>query len=152
MSSNPTPATARPPFRLSVPIQIRFRDTDAMTHVNNAVYLTYLEIARSAYWHRVFGISSYNQVDFIVARAEIDFLAPLFVHDSAEVSIRVSGIGRKSFRFTYELVTGRGVVAARAVTVQVMYDYARSISKPMSEAQRRAIITFEEPGSVEIRS
>ena len=138
-----------PPFRLAVPVPIRFRDTDAMGHVNNAVYLTYLEVARTAYWQRVFAIRSYNDVDFVVARAEIDFLAPVFVHSDAEVWIRVSEIGRKSFRFAYELAAG-GAPAARAETVQVMYDYARSASKPMTEAQRAAILAFEEPGSVRV--
>jgi hypothetical protein len=86
----------RPPFRLAVPIPIRFRDTDAMGHVNNAVYLTYLEVARTAYWQRVFGIRSYSEVDFVLARAEIDYLVPLFVHSDAEVWIRVCEIGGAS--------------------------------------------------------
>lgn len=106
-------------------------------------------MARTAYWQRVFGISSYSEVDFVLARAEIDYLVPLFVHSDAEVWIRVSEIGRKSFRFAYELRAG-GALAVRAETVQVMYDYARSASKPMTEAQRAAILAFEEPGSVRV--
>jgi acyl-CoA thioester hydrolase len=141
----------RPPFRLSTPIQIRFRDTDAMVHVNNAVYLTYLEVARMAYWHHVFGVHSYNQIDFILARAEIDFLTPVFVHEQGDVWIRVSEIGRKSFRFAYEFVVG-GRLAARAETVQVSYDYSTSSTKPLSDAQRQAILDFEETGSVRLRS
>jgi len=149
--SREPPREARLPFRLSAPIQIRFRDTDAMVHVNNAVYLTYLEVARTAYWHRLFDIRSYNEIDFIVARAEVDFLAPVFVHDQGEIWIRVSEIGRKSFRFAYELLAN-GKLAARAETVQVMYDYATSSSKPLSDAQRQTILAFEEPGSVRLRS
>jgi acyl-CoA thioester hydrolase len=141
----------RSPFRHAVPLQIRFRDTDAMAHINNAVYLTYLEVARTSYWHHVFDIASYNDVDFVLARAEIDFLAPLFVQDQAEVWIRVTEIGRKSFRFAYELHT-RDRIAARAETVQVMYDYAAGTSKAITEEQRRAILSFEEPGSVQVRS
>ena len=119
------------PFRCAVPIQIRFRDTDAMGHVNNAVYLTYLEIARTTYWERVFTIASYNEVDFVVARAEIDFVRPLFIQDPTTVWIRVNEIGEKSFRFAYEIVTPAGT-AARAETIQVMFDYAASRSKPIS--------------------
>ena len=141
----------RPPFRCAVPIQIRFRDTDAMGHVNNAVYLTYLEIARTAYWHQVLGVANYNEVDFIVARAEIDFLKPLLIQDETTVWIRVTEIGEKSFRFAYELVTAGGV-AARAETTQVMFDYAAGRSKVMAPAQRSAILAFEAPDSVRERA
>lgn len=147
---SPPDRKTRPPFRLCVPIQVRFRDTDAMGHVNNAVYLTYLEVARTAYWHKVFDIASYNDVDFILARAEIDFVAPVFVEDVCEVWIRTNEIGTKSFRFAYELLA-HGRVVARAETVQVMYDYAGSRTKALSEAQRSAILAFEEPGSVRVR-
>ncbi len=122
-----------------------------MRHVNNAVYLSYLEVARTAYWHRIFGIESYNDVDFILARTEIDFMAPVFVHDSCNIWIRVTELGRKSFRFAYEMYAG-GRLAARAESVQVMYDYAADATKPMSESQRAAILAFEEPGAVRLRS
>jgi acyl-CoA thioester hydrolase len=140
----------RPPFRCAVPIQVRFRDTDAMGHVNNAVYLTFLEVARTEYWQQVFAIPSYNEVDFVVARVEIDFLTPLFVQDEPVVWIRVNEIGKKSFHFAYELVA-RGRVAARAETVQVMYDYQHSRSKLMAPPQRAAIVAYEAPGSVRSR-
>ncbi len=148
------PSTAlppRPPFRFSTPVQVRFRDTDAMGHVNNAVYLTYLEIARTAYWDRLFAIPSYNEVDFILARVEIDFVAPVKVQHECTVWIRVNEIGKRSFRFAYELYAGDRL-AVRAESVQVMYDYAAERSKPLSEAQRAAILAFEEPGSARLKT
>jgi acyl-CoA thioester hydrolase len=149
--SSDSPALAPPKlFRCAVPIQIRFRDTDAMGHVNNAVYLTYLEIARTAYWERVFSIAAYNEVDFVVARVEIDFLHMLFIQDPTTVWIRVNEIGEKSFRFAYEIVTPNGV-AARAETIQVMFDYAAQRSKPLADRQRALILAFEEPGSIRER-
>ena len=141
----------KPPFRCAVPIQIRFRDTDAMGHVNNAVYLTYLEVARTAYWLEVLGVANYNQVDFILGRATIEFVRPLHIEDQATVRIRVDEIGEKSFGFAYEIVTAAGV-AARAQTVQVMFDYAAGRSKPMAAAQRAAILAYEAPGSVRERA
>jgi len=142
----------QPPYRLSTPIQVRFRDTDAMGHVNNAVYLTYLEIARTDYWTRVFGLESYNHVDFIVARAEVDFLAPARVEDALHVHIRVSEIGNKSFAFAYEIERdGDATTILRAQTVQVMFDYQRNVSKPLSEEQRRIILAFEADGAPLVR-
>ena len=112
---------------------------------------TYLEIARTTYWERVFSIAAYNDVDFVVARAEIDFLRPLFIQDPTTVWIRVNEIGEKSFGFAYEIVTPAGT-AARAATIQVMFDYAAGRSKPMAPAQRAAILAFEAPGSVRERA
>jgi acyl-CoA thioester hydrolase len=143
----------RHPYKLSVPIQVRFRDTDAMGHINNAVYLSYLEVARTEYWHRVIGVASYNDVDFVVARIEIDFLAQARIEDEIDVWIRVSAMGTKSFRFVYEIVRRRDrQVIVRAETVQVMYDYATQRSKPLSDTQRQKMLEFEESGEVAVRS
>jgi acyl-CoA thioester hydrolase len=57
-------------------IEVRFRDTDAMGHVNNAVYLTYVEMARQAYLHAAAPDVRYDAVPFVVGRIEIDFRSP----------------------------------------------------------------------------
>ena len=140
----------KPPYRCSVPIQVRFRDTDAMGHVNNAVYASYIEVARTAYWCDLFDLASYNQVDFVLARLEIDFVAPLFVQDQLEVWLRINRLGTRSFRMAYEFVRQPGdETIARAESVQVMYDYTTGTSKPLSPEQRRRILAFEDPTTVE---
>src|SRR5882672_7864442 len=118
------PAFQNGPYRLTAGIDVRFRDTDGMGHVNNAVYLTYLEVARERYWREVFGLTDYRAVDIIMARVEIDFRAPIVAGDTIVVGIRTSAIGRKSFDFLYEgarMQDGAVVFASRSV--QVMYDY-----------------------------
>lgn len=142
----------RAPYRCAVPVQVRFRDTDAMGHVNNAVFASYIEVARAAYWHEVFGLESYNDVDFILARLEIDFVRPVLMRDQLEVWLRISRIGVSSFHMTYELVRGpHEETVARAETVLVMYDYAAGAKKPVSDAQRRRILEYEQHGAVEVR-
>ncbi|MBK6404207.1 MAG: thioesterase family protein [Holophagales bacterium] len=42
-----------PEFPCVVGVEVRFRDLDAMGHVNNAVYLTYFEQARLAFWRAI---------------------------------------------------------------------------------------------------
>jgi acyl-CoA thioester hydrolase len=140
------------PFRLAVPMPVRFRDTDAMGHVNNAVYMSYLEVARTVYWTEVFGLDSYANVDFILARTEIDFVAPVFVEDEIEVLIRVNEIGNRSFRFAYEIRRQPGgECVVRAESVQVMYDYAAGKSKPLSDEQRAKMLEFEDAAAVVMR-
>src|SRR5512135_179026 len=59
------------------PVAVRFKDLDAMGHVNNAVYATYFEEARAAFARQVLGLTRLDDFDFVVARLEIDFRRPV---------------------------------------------------------------------------
>jgi acyl-CoA thioester hydrolase len=98
---------------------VRFRDVDAMGHVNNAVYLTYIEDARIAFL-RPLGA---DVPEMILARAEVDFRAPLSEGDELQIGVRPARVGTKSFELEYELRVG-DKLAAEAKTVIVSYDYA----------------------------
>jgi acyl-CoA thioester hydrolase len=106
---------------------VRFRDVDAMGHVNNAVYLTYLEDARIAFL-RPMGA---DVPEMIMARAEIDFRAPLAEGDQLEIGVRPVSVGTKSFELQYEVRVG-DKLAAEARTVIVSYDYSagRAVAVP----------------------
>ena len=108
---------------------VRFRDVDSMGHVNNAVFLTYLEEARIAFLLPLGAEVS----SMILARVEIDFRAPLRMGDEVEIGVRPANVGTKSFELEYE-VRSRDLVAAEAKTVIVSFDYAsgRSIEVPAS--------------------
>ena len=131
-------------FRIAVPIRPRFRDTDAMGHLNNAVYVTYFEVARTEYWRALTGSPRYQEVPFILAHTTIDFRSPALVSEELEIGIRVSRIGRSSFECTYriaEQASGRLVCDGRSV--QVIYDYAKGASYPMPEDLRALVAAFE---------
>jgi acyl-CoA thioester hydrolase len=116
--------------------RVQFRDCDPYGHVNNAVYLTYLENARFAMW-RAQGIKG-----VILARAEVDFRAQATYGDELEVRVRLEGLGRSSFRYAYEIIdaaSGRVVLTAR--TVQVHFDYENQVPVEMSEAFRQKLST-----------
>jgi acyl-CoA thioester hydrolase len=114
---------------------VRFRDLDGMGHVNNAVFLTYLEQARLAW----FGEAEELPLnDVILARTEIDFRSPLHVAESVEVGVRPSRIGTKSFELEYELRAG-GRLVAEAKSVLVGYDYERGTSVAVPERWRRRL-------------
>ena len=109
---------------------VRFRDCDAMGHVNNAVYSTYLEQAR-------IGILG-DLEPFILARVEIDFRAELRADEDVEVRSRCSDIGTKSFELEHQIWTGDRMVA-EAKSVLVGYDYTVGGSVPLTENQRRRL-------------
>jgi acyl-CoA thioester hydrolase len=124
---------AIPGFTLSHDFAPRFRDTDAMGHINNAVYVTYLEVARQEYWRAFSGDEDYRRVPFILAGVHIDFRSEALVSEVLEIGIRCDWIGNKSFAFGYAIHEKRTLrLVAEATSVQVCYDYEakRSITVP----------------------
>jgi acyl-CoA thioester hydrolase len=114
-------------------LEVRFRDCDPMGHVNHAVYLTYLEQCRFAFWRHLTGALAGPGARIIIARAECDYRAPAFVGQELEVRVNVADIGRSSFTLVYEIVnvaTGQRLADAR--TVLVGYDYEGGKSMPLS--------------------
>ena len=125
-------------------LQPRFRDTDAMGHINNAVYVTYLEVARQEYWRRFTSGGDYRRVPFILAHVTCDFRSEALVAETLEIAIRCEWVGGKSFAFVYEIreQTSRRLVV-EATTVQVCYDYETKTSIPVPPDLRRGLEQFE---------
>jgi len=109
---------------------VRFRDCDAMGHVNNAVYSTYLEQAR-------IGILG-GLEPFILARVEIDFRSELRAGERVEIRSRCSELGTKSFRLAHQIWADDRLIA-EAVSVLVGYDYARNASVPITDDVKRRL-------------
>ena len=144
------------PVPVKVPIQVRWRDLDALGHVNNAVYLTYFELARLGYIRALLGADA--EIDpqtllpvdfqFILAEVTCQYRSPATLRDRLVVTIWVSQVGRKSFVFEYRITdeaTGR--LIAEGCSTQVWYDYAAGESRTvptqivtrMEEMQRAPI-------------
>ncbi|HDQ70707.1 MAG TPA: acyl-CoA thioesterase [Chloroflexi bacterium] len=133
-------------FRFSSTVKVRWRDVDALGHVNNAVYFTYLEQARVDYL-RELGLATDDpqKVSFILAQASCQFKSPIKLGERVTVYARVSELGNSSFSFDYRMTGGDGRLIAVARSVQVCYDYARQKPVPIPEAWRQ-IVTAYEPG------
>jgi len=95
-----------------------------MGHVNNAVFLTYIESARVAFLQHLGAAATLEEMSIIVARIEIDFRAPVGFGDDVEIAVRASRFGEKSFDLDYVLRVD-GVVVAEAKSVLVGYDYGK---------------------------
>jgi len=74
-------------------LEVPYGDIDAMGHLNNVAYLRYLEWARQKYWLAMRDTDDFWKIDFVVARAEIDYRAPAHMGDLVEIEIRVSRMG-----------------------------------------------------------
>jgi len=120
-------------------LTVRFRDCDAMGHVNHAVYFTYFEQCRLTFWRERTGQPS-PHTRVIIARAECDYRAPAHFGDELEVRLRVDAIGTSSFTLAYEIArvdNDRTVAVGR--TVMVAFDYAAGKSVPLPP-QARALL------------
>jgi acyl-CoA thioester hydrolase len=120
-------------------IRIRWLDIDAYGHVNNAVYLNYLEEARDAFVQKVLGLVT-NTWAFVLARVAIDYRAEL-TQDDAEVLVRcrLDSIGRASLRTREEVAKLDGTVSAEAESVVVARDLSTGKSRPLTDEERAAL-------------
>jgi acyl-CoA thioester hydrolase len=114
-----------------------------MGHVNNAVYLTYLEVARFAYWKAADIGRLEGDISYIIARVEIDFRASASTGDVIDVALAVRAIGRSSFTMEYEIRDQASRLLVTARSVQVAYDYAAKQSVSVPDAIRARISEFE---------
>jgi acyl-CoA thioester hydrolase len=120
-------------------LSVRFRDCDAMGHVNHAVYLTYFEQGRLTFWRELTGTPS-PHTPVIIARAECDYRAPAHFGDELEVRVAVGEIGRSSFTLRYEIAHGvSGQLIASGKTVMVSYDYQKNASIPLPAPTRELL-------------
>ena len=95
-------------------IQVRWRDVDALGHVNNATIITYLETARTELWRERFGGGS--EIPFVVARVEVIFRRQIRLDDEVRVGLRVADIRGARYTFEYRVEAG-GELAAEASTL-----------------------------------
>jgi acyl-CoA thioester hydrolase len=112
-------------FVFSHTLEIRFKDIDALGHVNNAVYITYLEQTRAKYLEQL-GLRGSHPTTILVGN-EIDYLRPVLLHDRLEVKMRCLSIGHKSLKFAYEIMANN-TLAARAISTHVWYDFEQNMS------------------------
>jgi len=114
---------------------VRWGDLDAFGHVNNATYLVYAQEARYA-WSKM--------LEMVVARAEVDFIAPIYTGDIyLDIEIWVHSIGNSSFGLTYEVKNGDELVA-RIKTVQVTVSMETNKSRPINDAEREFLTQYLE--------
>jgi acyl-CoA thioester hydrolase len=125
----------------SIRVKVTFRDIDALGHVNNAVYFTYMESARAEYWIQLFDCKDLHQLGFIVAHAECDYKIAARYGDELDVSIRTSSVGTSSFVWDYEIrKVQSGDLVALGKTIQVYYDYKNEQKLPVPEEVRRKLL------------
>lgn len=123
-------------FQATVEAQVRFRDTDALGHVNNAVYLSWMELGRMAFTDAVLPAIDWTKVGFILAHVSIDYLEPVFLGDKVKVYMRAGKVGGKSVLLEC-LITKTDKKGerptAKGTNIIVAFDYEKNTSVAIPE-------------------
>jgi acyl-CoA thioester hydrolase len=117
-------------------VPVRWRDTDAQGHVNHAVFLTYLEEARDAFYAQLIGADP----SYVVARVEIDLRAEVR-HPDRQVTVRIQAerVGTTSLTTRETILTSSGELVAEARVVTVRWDPGQRTSMPFTDAERQQL-------------
>lgn len=109
--------------RYEVPIEVRSEDIDELGHVNNVVYLRWIQDAAVAHWRARAPAEARAAIFWVVSRHEIDYLRPAFLDTEVVARTWVGTATRLEFDRHTELVRGSdGKVLVRARTVWVPVD------------------------------
>jgi len=138
-------------YPVELVLEVRFRDLDPLRHVNNSVFLTYLEAAREAYWNRLGERLDLDGYGYILVRVECDFRAPILYQGLGKtwvrVRIRAPRLGTKSWDFEYRLEDrDEGTLYATARSVQVYANIPANRSEPLPAEIRAKIERLEGRG------
>lgn len=130
----------------TVDLNVRFRDLDAMGHVNNAVFFTYFEEGRKAFFQKHSKNPRSLDFPFILAHVACDYRKPVTLEDAIRLLLWVGEIGKRRFDFLYRIADGRNpeTVYASGRSVQVSFDYRnqRSILLPREVIEH--LLPFQE--------
>ncbi len=130
-------------MKSSCQIEVRFKDLDALGHVNNAVYFTYFEQARIKFFADHLEQWNWAEQGLLLAHSEIDYLIPLYLNEKVTVDTWCSRLGRKSLPFMYEVFTeknGSRTKVASGSSVLVCYDYKEKCTIVIPEDWRSKLM------------
>ncbi|OFX62210.1 MAG: hypothetical protein A2046_00875 [Bacteroidetes bacterium GWA2_30_7] len=131
-------------FKHSVPVQIRFNDLDLMGHVNNTEYINYFGVGRLKYFDLVFeNIIDWKNFGVVLVKTTVDYLKPIYLHDSIIVYSRTNQVGTKSFEMEQAIYNQNMELNAINKSVIVCYDFFKKISIEIPVAWKEKIRNFE---------
>ncbi|WP_316829390.1 thioesterase family protein [Pedobacter aquatilis] len=136
-------------FNYKTNIHTRFIDFDMMGHVNNSVYFTYLEIARTKYWEEIIKWD-WKKTGIVIAHAELDYILPIVMNDKVAIHVKTSRIGTSSFDLDYQVVKIKGaeeIICSKGKTVCIAVDYTSGKPTPIPEAEKQKMLGFEQLSS-----
>lgn len=127
-----------------MPVQLRFSDVDQFGHVNNSVYFSLYDLAKTTYIHEVLGTTDLRKLAIVVANINANFFAPVFFGEQLEIDTAVIHLGNKSFTLLQRAVVPEtNEIKCECRTVMVAYDLEAGTPRVIPEEHKRAICAYE---------
>ncbi len=145
-STNPRVPEPIAPFYHAVPLQIRFNDIDMLGHMNNGVYLTFMDLGKAHYFNDVMeNRVDWHNINVAVVNINVNFYAPTYLDSHISVLTAVTRISKHSMTMEQRIVdTDTGEVKCQAITIMAGYDAKTATSLPIDPAWRQAIEDWEQ--------
>ena len=141
--------------RFTSKLTVRFSDLDAMGHVNNATYFTYMEEARKNFFGEILNATSPEDFPFILASISCNFIKPVQLEEKTlEVDLWITSIGRKSFTFKHAIYRTQDPewIFATGESVQVFFDHRNHKSIEIPETFKLQIADYASINNMKERS
>ncbi len=134
-------------FSHKIDFKVRFSDLDAMGHVNNAKYLTYLEEARIEYLNNLLSLNKDNlKYQAVIAKIDINYIKQIRLGDKLEIYSRIYNLGTKSFDFEILIVInndGKKEIASSSLSKMVGFDYQSNKTIILPDYFRETVKNYE---------
>lgn len=131
-------------FRHRIELEVRFRDIDALRHVNNGVFFSYLEQARARYLIDVLDLDMVKGLPMILASVRLDYRSPIQYGEHVVIDTRVDWVGTSSISMSHRMTAGDPQrFAAESVTILVAYDYVSAKPQPVPDDWRTRLAAHE---------
>ena len=128
-------------FEFSVPVQVRFSETDMFGHVNNTVPITYFEFARIEYMKSL-GLMQNWLADGdglipVVADMQVDYVQQVFFDEILSVYVKAAKVGNSSVDIHYWVTNeaGETCFTGRGIMVQISKETGKG--HPWTEEQKQ---------------
>ena len=126
--------------------KVRYNDTDRQGHVNNAVFATFMELARvEVLHHPELGLRE-DGASLVLARLVIDYRAEIHFPGEVQIGTRVGKVGRSSIAFE-NAIFQHGQLCGYGEAVVVLVDGSTKRSRPISDASRARLERYARAGA-----
>lgn len=134
-------------FNFSLPLQMRWNDLDALGHVNNALFITYFEIARGHFILQACQDWNWHKDMFLIANVNADFKKELLLTaNDPKVHVKTIKIGAKSFVLEYAVTSKKEnetILHATGTTTQIMFDMKTRSTIEVPDWVRKSLEDFD---------
>ncbi|SHF19460.1 acyl-CoA thioesterase [Dysgonomonas macrotermitis] len=132
-------------FRHTLPIQIRFNDVDSIGHINNNIYFSYFDLGKINYFENL-KASYVSWIDgiIVIARIEVDFIAPVFYKEDIVVDTKIVRVGNKSVTLLQQIRNSlTNEIKCRCNSVVVTYNPKELVAMKVPQIWKESIIDYE---------